>query len=90
MAHLLPNFGWNQFDHPPQSPDLATLVSTSSFFASNPFLGGQKFNSRDELKEHVTRWLTTQAVTFYEEGAPKLVPRYYRGPKNAEDMKKRS
>lgn len=72
---LLQGFGWDVFDHPPYSPDLAPS-DFHLFLHLKSFLAGQRFNSDEELKEHVTSWLTTQAATFYEEGILKLVPRY--------------
>lgn len=86
--HLVPNFGRDQFDHPTHSPDLAPCDFL--LFASKPFLGGRKFNSRDELKIHGTRWLTTHGATCYEEGTPNPVPRYDRLPTNVVVMKKKN
>lgn len=72
---LLQEFDWDVFDHPPYSPDLAPS-DFHLFLHLKSFLGGRHFNDDDELKEHVTTWLKTQAATFYEEGIQKLVPRY--------------
>ena len=73
--NLLQGFGWDVFDHPPFSPDLAPS-DFHLFLHLKSLLGGQHFNSDEELKENVSIWLKTQAVTFYEEGIEKLVSRY--------------
>ena len=72
---LLQKFDWDMFDHPPYSPDLAAK-DFHLFLHLKSFLGDQHFNDEDELKQHVTTWLKTQAATFYEEGIQKPVPRY--------------
>ncbi|XP_035229348.1 histone-lysine N-methyltransferase SETMAR-like [Stegodyphus dumicola] len=73
--NLLQGFGWDVFDHPPDSPDLAPS-DFHLFLHLKSLLGGQHFNNDDELKETVSNWLKTQAANFYEEGIQKLVPRY--------------
>lgn len=73
--NLLQGFGWDVFDHPPYSPDLAPS-DFHLFLHLKSFLGGQHFNNDEELKENVSNWLKTQAANFYEEGIQKLVPRY--------------
>ncbi|GFW41930.1 histone-lysine N-methyltransferase SETMAR [Trichonephila clavipes] len=72
---LLRGFGWDVFDHPPYSPDLAPS-DFHLFLHLKSFLAGKHFNNDKELKENVSNWLKTQAATFYEEGIEKLVPRY--------------
>lgn len=72
---LLENFGWELFDHPPYSPDLAPS-DFHLFTKMKVWLGQQRFNTNEELKTSVQDWLTTQAATWYEEGIQKLVPRY--------------
>ncbi|GFW98232.1 histone-lysine N-methyltransferase SETMAR [Trichonephila clavipes] len=72
---LLRGFGWDVFDHPPYSPDLAPS-DFQLFLHLKSFLAGKHFNNDKELKENVSNWLKTQAVTFYEEGIEKLEPRY--------------
>ena len=62
-------------DYPLHSPDLAP-IDFHLFLHLKSFLGSQHFSDEDEIKEHVTPWLKTQAATFYEEGMQKLVPRY--------------
>ncbi|GFW89030.1 mariner Mos1 transposase [Trichonephila clavipes] len=72
---LLRGFGWDVFDHPPYSPDLAPSYF-HLFLHLKSFLASKHFNNDKELKENVSNWLKTQAETFYEEGIEKLVPRY--------------
>ncbi|GBL87308.1 Histone-lysine N-methyltransferase SETMAR [Araneus ventricosus] len=72
---LLQRFGWEVFDHPPYSPDLAP--SDFHLFAHMKYwLGGQIFATDNELQTSVQNWLKTQAAAFYDEGIGKLVPRY--------------
>ncbi|XP_023310469.1 histone-lysine N-methyltransferase SETMAR-like [Anoplophora glabripennis] len=73
--NLLQGFGWDVFDHPPYSPDLAPS-DFHLFLHLKSFLGGQHFNNDEELKENVSNWLKTQAANLYEEGIQKLVSRY--------------
>ncbi|VVC30348.1 Hypothetical protein CINCED_3A021970 [Cinara cedri] len=40
------------------------------------FMGGQNFNEDDDVKKAVSAWLQSQALSFYDEGIQKLVPRY--------------
>ncbi|GFT99242.1 mariner Mos1 transposase [Trichonephila clavipes] len=75
MKTLLRGFGWDVFDHPPYSPDLAPS-DFHLFLHLKSFLAGKHLNNDKELKENVFNWLKTQAATFYEEGIEKLVPRY--------------
>ncbi|GFT09371.1 mariner Mos1 transposase [Trichonephila clavipes] len=72
---LLRGFGWDVFDHPPYSLDLAPS-DFHLFLNLKSFLAGKHFNNDKELKENVSNWLKTQTSTFYEEGIEKLVPRY--------------
>jgi len=39
-------------------------------------MGGKRFDDDDDLKDAMQKWLTSQAVAFYEEGIQKLVTRY--------------
>ncbi|KAL4143360.1 hypothetical protein QTP88_005698 [Uroleucon formosanum] len=72
---LLTDFAWEQFNHPPYSPDLAP--SDFHFFLHmKSFMGGQNFNEDDEVKKAISAWLQSQASSFYDEGIQKLVPRY--------------
>ncbi|GBN10241.1 Histone-lysine N-methyltransferase SETMAR [Araneus ventricosus] len=68
---LLQRFGWEVFDHPPYSPDLAP--SDFHLFAHmKRWLGGQNFATDNELQTSVQNWLKTQAAAFYDEGIGKL------------------
>ena len=62
-------------DHPPYSSDLSPS-DFRLFLHLKKFLGGKRFDDDDDLKDAVQKWLTSQAAAFYEEGIPKLVPRY--------------
>ncbi|GBM95572.1 hypothetical protein AVEN_34292-1 [Araneus ventricosus] len=58
--------------HPPYSPDLAP----SDYYLFGPkkrFLGGKKFDSDDELKWVVRRWLFSQPTEIYESGNFRLI-----------------
>ncbi|GFV04302.1 histone-lysine N-methyltransferase SETMAR [Trichonephila clavipes] len=74
---LLREFGWDVFEHPPYSPDLA-VCDFHLFLHLKSFLACKHFSNDKELKENVSNWLKTQAATFYEEDIEKLVPRYNR------------
>ena len=72
---LLADFAWEQFNHPPYSPDLAPS-DFHLFLHMKSFMGGQNFNEDDEVKKAISAWLQSQASSFYDEGIQKLVPRY--------------
>ncbi|GBN54278.1 Histone-lysine N-methyltransferase SETMAR [Araneus ventricosus] len=72
---LLDEFGWEIFDHPPYSPDLAP----SDFHLSlklKEFLGGKRFGSDEELENAVTTWLNKLAAEEHDMGILKLIDRY--------------
>jgi histone-lysine N-methyltransferase SETMAR len=71
---LTTTFDWEQFDHPPYSPDLAPS-DFHVFLHLKTFLGGQRFHN-DEVKEPVNMWFASQAASFYDAGIKKLVPHY--------------
>ena len=73
--NLITTFGWEQFDHPPYSPDLAPSYF-HLFLHLKSFLAGRRFHDDNEVKEAVTTSFTSQAASFYDEGIQKLVPRY--------------
>ena len=52
---LLENFGWEQLDHPPYSPDLAPS-DYHLFLHLKSFLGGKRFQDDDKLKDAVLNW----------------------------------
>jgi histone-lysine N-methyltransferase SETMAR len=72
---LITSFGWEQLDHPPYSPDLAPS-DFHLFTHLKRFLGGQRFDDDDSVKEAVKQWFNAQAESFYDDGIQKLVPRY--------------
>jgi histone-lysine N-methyltransferase SETMAR len=68
-------FGWEQFDHPPYSPDLAPSAFPV-FLHLNTFVGGQWFLDDIEVKEAINRCFELQAASFYDAGMQKLMPHY--------------
>ncbi|KAJ4451520.1 hypothetical protein ANN_02984 [Periplaneta americana] len=77
-AAVLTEFGWELFDYPPYSPDLApsdfhVFLHLKKFLSS-----GERFGNDEELKTSVTRWFHSQAAEFYNRGIQKLIPRYYK------------
>jgi histone-lysine N-methyltransferase SETMAR len=72
--NLITTFGWEQFDHPPYSPDLAPS-DFHLFLHLKSFLAGQRFHN-DAVKEVVTTCFASQAASFYNEGIQKLVQCY--------------
>jgi histone-lysine N-methyltransferase SETMAR len=72
---MLQEFGWEVFEHPAYSPDLAP-----SYFHLFPklkeFLGGRRFKSDEEVKDAVKEWLNGLAAEVYDKGIQKLVTRY--------------
>jgi len=73
--NLIMTFGWEQFDHPPFSPDLAPS-DFHLFLHLKPFLVGRRFHDDSEVKQAVTTCLASQAASFYDEGMQKLVQSY--------------
>jgi len=75
MYNLITAFGWEQFNHPPCSPDL--VPSDFHLFLHLKFvLAGRRFDDDNEVKEAVTTCFALQAASFYDEGIQKLVQRY--------------
>ncbi|GBM72579.1 Histone-lysine N-methyltransferase SETMAR [Araneus ventricosus] len=72
---LLDQFGWEIFDNPPYSPDLAPS-DFHRFLKLRYFLGGKRFGSDKELENAVTTWLNELAAEEYDMGILKLVDRY--------------
>jgi histone-lysine N-methyltransferase SETMAR len=67
-------FGWEQFDHPPYSPDLAPS-DFHVFLHLKIFLGGQWFHD-DEVKEAINTRFASQVASLYDAEIQKLVPCY--------------
>jgi histone-lysine N-methyltransferase SETMAR len=55
MQNLFVTFGWEQFDHPPYSPDLAPS-DFHVFLHLKTFLGGRRFHNDNKVKEAVNTW----------------------------------
>jgi histone-lysine N-methyltransferase SETMAR len=72
---MLQKFGWQVFEHPAYSPDLA-LSDFHLFPKSKEFLGGRCFKSDEDVKDAVMEWLNGLAAEVYDEGIQKLVTRY--------------
>jgi [histone H3]-lysine36 N-dimethyltransferase SETMAR len=72
---LLGQFKWDVFSHPPYSPDLAPS-DYFLFMHMKKWLGSQRFEDDEELKDAVNGWLKAQAGDFFSEGISKLVSRY--------------
>jgi hypothetical protein len=71
---LITTFGWEQFDHPPYSPDLAPS-DFHVFLHLKTFLGGWWFHD-DKVNEAVNTWFTLQTASFYDAWIQKLLPHY--------------
>jgi histone-lysine N-methyltransferase SETMAR len=72
---IVPEFGWEVFEHPAYSLDLAP----SDFHLFPPlkeFLGGRHFKSDEEVKDDVKEWLNGLAAEVYDEGIQNLITRY--------------
>jgi len=67
------DFGWEQLDYLPHSPDLASS-GFLLFVHMKSFLGSQNFNEDDEMKEAVNTWLHSHAASFYDDGMQTSVP----------------
>lgn len=71
---LITSFGWEQFDHPPYSHDLAPS-DYHLFLHLKTHLAGQRHTDDEDVKTTVMQWLSNQAATFFDDGIQKLVPR---------------
>ncbi|GBN76051.1 hypothetical protein AVEN_55395-1 [Araneus ventricosus] len=72
---FLYQFGWEIFDYPPYSPDLAPSDFHLSFKLKE-FLGNKRFGSDEELENAVITWLNELVEEECETGILKLVDRY--------------
>jgi histone-lysine N-methyltransferase SETMAR len=66
---------WEQFNHPPYSPDLAPS-DFHLFLYLKSFLAGRQFHDDSEVKEAVITCFASQAISFYDEWIQKLVQHY--------------
>lgn len=71
---LLDKFGWKLLDHAPYSPDLAPS-DFHLFPKLKQHLGGQRFNTDEEVKEAVSKFIDGLAAEFFEEGFQKWITR---------------
>jgi hypothetical protein len=71
---MLQEFGWEVFEHPAYSPDLAPC-DFHLFPKLKEFLGRKRMETDAEVKETVTAWLNGLAAEFYDEGTVKLLSR---------------
>jgi histone-lysine N-methyltransferase SETMAR len=71
---ILQEFGWEVFEHPAYSPELAPS-DFHLFPKLKEFFGGRRFKSGEEVKDAVREWLNGLAAEVYDEGIQKLVTR---------------
>jgi histone-lysine N-methyltransferase SETMAR len=72
---MLQEFGWEVFEHPAYSPDLAPS-DFHLFPKLKEFLNGRRFKSDEEVNDAVKEWLNVLAAEVYDEGIQKIVTRY--------------
>jgi hypothetical protein len=72
---MLQEFGWEVFEHPAYSPDLAPS-DFHLFPKLKEFLGSRRFKSDGKVKGAVKEWLNGLAAEVYDEGIQKLVTHY--------------
>lgn len=54
-------------DHPPYRPGLAPF-DYHLFYHIKRWLGGQHFETNNEMQTSVENWMIAQAAAFYDEG----------------------
>jgi histone-lysine N-methyltransferase SETMAR len=64
---MLPEFGWEVFEQPAYSPNLAPS-DFHLFPLLKEFLGGRCFKSNEEVKHAIREWLNGLAAQVYHEG----------------------
>jgi histone-lysine N-methyltransferase SETMAR len=74
MQAMFQEFGWEVFEHPAYSPDLAPS-HFHLFPKLKQYLGGRRFKSDEEMKDAVKEWLNGLAAVVYDKGIQKLVTR---------------
>lgn len=67
--------GWEVLEHPPYSPDLSPC-DYHMFGPLKEALGGQRFNTDDEVEEFVRTWLSELPKEFFDTGIKKLTERW--------------
>jgi hypothetical protein len=86
---LIATFGWEQFDHPPDSPDLAPS-DFHLFLHLKTFLGGLRFHNDNVVKEVLNTWFASQAASFYVQGHKNWCPAMTSASTVVETMSKSS
>jgi hypothetical protein len=66
---LIATFGWEQFDHPPCSTDLAPSAFHVLLHLKT-FLGGRRFHD-DKVKDAINTWFASQTASLYDAGIQK-------------------
>jgi histone-lysine N-methyltransferase SETMAR len=74
MQNLIMTIGWEQFNHPPYSPDLGPSDFHLSLHLKS-FPACWRFHN-NKIKEAVTTCFASQVASFYDEGIQRLVQRY--------------
>ena len=72
---LLDTFGWDVWEHPPYSPDLAPC----DFHVFGPLknkLAEQRYSTDEEVQAAVKEWCAGGGREFFKQGIQKLVSRY--------------
>jgi histone-lysine N-methyltransferase SETMAR len=72
---LIKLFNWENFDHPPYSPDLA-LNDYHLFTNMKVWLATQPFHTNEELIDGDNNWLHNLVAPFFDERLQKLVSWY--------------
>jgi histone-lysine N-methyltransferase SETMAR len=67
---LIKLFNWENFDHPPYSPDLA-LSDYHLFTKMKVWLATQHFHTNKELMDGVRNWLHNLVALFFDKGLQK-------------------
>ncbi|GBM45444.1 Mariner Mos1 transposase [Araneus ventricosus] len=79
--NLIQQFGWEQFDHPPFSPDLAPS-DYHLFLNLKRDFGERRFDRDYDAENGVQQWPSSEAASFFEEGIDRLFSRYDKCLKN--------
>jgi hypothetical protein len=74
---ILREFGWEVFEHPANSPDLAPS-DFQLFPALKEFLGGRHFKSNEEVKAVIKEWLNGLEGEVCDEGIQNLITHCYK------------
>ena len=79
LTHLLQDFSWEVFNHPPHNLDVAPS-EFHLFLHLKKFISGQRFQNNREIEMSVIQRLQSQEADFYDTGIQKLIPRYDKMP----------